>query len=70
MTETPIDSVALRGHDAVMKHERHLNDADRSDLETAAFMVAEGRALRRRVFTRLRARAFRERAKGGNDGTV
>ena len=48
-----------------MKHENHMTDADRADLETAANMMAPGRKLRRQVLARLRARAFRQRRKTG-----
>lgn len=46
-----------------MKYEHLLDDKDRADLERAAALVVEGKALRKRVMARLRARAFR-RQKG------
>jgi len=42
-----------------MKHSEHLTDQDRADLRKAAELVEEGKALRKRVFSRLRARAHR-----------
>ena len=42
-----------------MKHESHLKENDRADLERASCLTLEGKELRRRVFARLRARAFR-----------
>jgi hypothetical protein len=42
-----------------IKHSHHLKDADVADFDRAAGLIADGRALRARVFARLRARAFR-----------
>lgn len=45
---------------SVMKYEHLMTEQDRDDLVRAASRVEEGKALRRRVFARLRARAFRQ----------
>jgi hypothetical protein len=42
-----------------MKHADLLTDKDRADLIRAEQLVEEGRKLRKQVFARLRARAFR-----------
>lgn len=42
-----------------MKHEEFLTEQDRADLDRAACLVSDGKALRKQVFARLRARAFR-----------
>lgn len=38
-----------------------MTEQDAADLETAETLVADGKALRRRVLGRLRARAFRSK---------
>lgn len=43
-----------------MKHEQHLTDTDRADLDRAAQLVANGRLLRRQVLARVRARVHRK----------
>jgi len=42
-----------------MKYADLMNDKDRADLAQSGQLVDDGKALRRRVFARLRARAFR-----------
>lgn len=46
-----------------MKHERYINDLDRLDLSEADSLIIAGRSLRKRVMTRLRGRAFRDKGK-------
>lgn len=50
-----------------MKYADLMDDQDRADLAEAASQVENGRKLRKRVFARLRARAFRQ-AQTGNSG--
>ncbi len=46
-----------------MKHEHLMTEADHADLERAAALVGDGKRLRKQVFARLRARAYREGTK-------
>ncbi len=45
-----------------MKYEHLATDQDRFELRAADALVRDGKAIRQRVFARLRARAFRQRA--------
>ena len=42
-----------------MKHKEEITEADQRDLDLAASMVKDGRALRQRVLARIRARVWR-----------
>ena len=46
----------------VMKYEHLVTHQDRIELQAAEALVKDGKALRQRVLSRLRARAFRNRA--------
>lgn len=46
-----------------MKHEQHMTEKDRADLDAAAIWIANGRTLRRRVLGRIRARVWRLKGK-------
>lgn len=46
-----------------MKHADLMNNTDRAELEQAEKLSKEGRSIRKRVLTRLRARAFRSKGK-------
>jgi len=46
----------------VMKYEHLATHQDRIELQAAEALVKDGKVLRQRVFARLRARAFRQRA--------
>lgn len=48
-----------------MKHSELMTDEDRRDLDRASQLVEDGRKLRKQVFARLRARAFRRDQKKG-----
>jgi hypothetical protein len=43
-----------------MKYDHLMDEKDHADLAEAKRLTEEGRALRKRVFARLRARAFRQ----------
>jgi len=42
-----------------MKHKLEINEQDQADLDRAALLVADGRSLRQRVLSRIRARVWR-----------
>ena len=46
-----------------MKHEQYKYIADTIDLHDAETMIVDGKALRKKVFTRIRNRAYRARKK-------
>lgn len=48
-----------------MKHEQEITEADQRDLDLAASMVKDGRALRQRVLARIRARVWRRSNRNG-----
>ena len=51
-----------------MKHGALIDARDQEDLRRAEQMIKDGRALRNKVLTRLRARAFRKGLADARDG--